>query len=168
MRFPLWRKCLSLVGGVVLVALAGGPAAAQGTDPLIGTWKLNVAKSKYSPGPAPKSTTLKIEAAGQGLKVSVDSIAADGTAVKYSYTANFDGQDVGFVGTNPNADTIAQKRINATTTETTSKKAGKVTVIGTRVISSDGKTMTTTQKGTNAQGQAVNNVLVYEKQASGT
>ncbi|HET7220724.1 MAG TPA: hypothetical protein VFJ02_21875 [Vicinamibacterales bacterium] len=81
----------ALTLGVMLTA--AGAVAAQGTNLRVGTWHLNVAKSKYSPGPAPKSQT--------------------------TYT---------------------------------------------RVVSKDGKTMTVTVKGTNAQGQPVNNVVVFEKQ----
>src|SRR5262245_24107797 len=48
-------------------------ARAQTTDPYVGTWTLDIAKSTYKPGPAPKSTTVVVEAAGKGLKVSVDA-----------------------------------------------------------------------------------------------
>jgi len=50
----------------VLLGLDIVNASAQATDPRLGTWKLNVAKSKYEPGPAPKSLTVKIESAGLG------------------------------------------------------------------------------------------------------
>ena len=80
------------------------------------------------------------------------------------YTGNYDGNDSRITGNNPDADTIARTRINATTIQTVSKKAGKVTTTSTQVISSDGKTRTITTKGTNGQGQTVNNVGVYEKQ----
>ena len=66
--------------------------------------------------------------------------------------------------TNPDADTVARTRINVTTIQTVSKKGGKVTTTSTQVISSDGKTRTITTKGTNGQGQTINNVGVYEKQ----
>jgi hypothetical protein len=46
-----------------MLALAMG-AATMAADSNVGTWKLNPAKSTYSPGPAPKSQTLKIEAWG--------------------------------------------------------------------------------------------------------
>jgi hypothetical protein len=61
---------------------------AQSKDPFVGTWRLNVAKSKYSPGPAPKSTVSVYEAAGQGLKISVTSEPASGATQKWSYTNN--------------------------------------------------------------------------------
>ena len=132
-------------------------------DPVIGTWKLNVAKSKYSPGPAPKSATIAYEAAGDGVKRTGETVGADGQTTSFSYTAQYDGKDYPVTG-NPNADTITLKRINAYTTEATLKKGGKVTTTARRVVSKDGKTLTLTLKGTNAQGQRVNAVAVYEKQ----
>jgi hypothetical protein len=156
----------SLLWGVVcfgLFAVFVGQALAQ-TDSQVGVWKLNVEKSKYSPGPKPASGTTTIEAAGAGTKVSVDQTFPDGTKRQFSFTANYDGKDVPIVGDNPEADTVARTRINAATVQTVSKKAGKVTTTQTSTVSSDGKTRTVTTKGVNAKGQPVNNVAVYERQ----
>jgi hypothetical protein len=129
----------------------------------VGTWKLNVAKSKYDPGPPPQSQTLKVEAVGKGEKVTSETLTADGKKVTVTYTANFDGKDYPLTGS-PMADTVSLKRRDARTTERTDKKGGKVVQVLTRVVSVDGKTMTVTLKGTNPQGQAVNNVIVFDKQ----
>jgi hypothetical protein len=129
----------------------------------MGTWKLNAAKSKYSPGPAPQALTVKVEPSGQGEKVTAEFVNADGTRTTTEYTANFDGKDNPLTGSQI-ADTVSVKRINARTTERTDKKGGKVAQTLRRVVSQDGKTMTVTTKGTNAQGQAVNNVAVFEKE----
>ena len=162
MRLTIRSLVLS-VACLGLSALLVGSAFAQ-SDPQIGVWKLNVAKSKYSPGPAPKSATTKIEAAGTGTKVVVDQVLADGTKRHYEFTANYDGKDSPVIGTNPDADMVARTRTNATTVQTISKKGGKVTTTQTSVVSSDGKTRTVTTTGVNASGQQVNNVAVYEKQ----
>ena len=153
---------LVVVAGVVLVGL-GGEAVAQSNND-VGTWNLNVAKSKYSPGPALKSATLRIEPAGAGVKVTVDQVLPDGTKRHWEYTADYDGKDNRITGNNPDADMIARTRINATTIQSVNKKSGKVTTTNTSVISSDGKTRTITTKGTNGQGQTVDNVGVYERQ----
>jgi hypothetical protein len=100
---------------------------------------------------------------GQGEKVATEGVDAEGKPTATQYTANFDGKDSPLTGA-PNADTVSLKRIDARTTERTDKKGGKVTVTLTRVVAQDGKTMTVTVRGTNPQGQAVNNVLVFEKQ----
>jgi len=136
---------------------------AQSKDPFVGTWRLNVAKSKYSPGPAPKSITSTYEAAGKGYKVSVKNESASGTT-EYSYTTNLDGKDSPVTGNNPNADMLAVRRIGARTLESVSKKGGKVTITQRNVLSADGKTRTVTTTGTDTQGQKVNNVAVFERQ----
>ncbi len=156
----------SLVSSVACLGLSSflvGSAFAQG-DPQVGVWKLNVAKSTYSPGPGPKSGTTTIEAAGTGTKVVVDQVLADGTKRHYEFTTSYDGKDSPVTGNNPELDTVARTRTNATTVQTTAKKGGKVTTTQTSVVSSDGKTRTVTTTGVNAAGQKVNNVAVYEKQ----
>jgi hypothetical protein len=147
------------VCGVTLIsaslALAG--------DNWVGTWKLNVAKSKYSPGPAPKSLTLKFEASPEGTKLTQEGVNAEGKSTPGGFTTKFDGTEVVYAG-NPDADTAAPKRIDANTYENTWKKAGKVTITAKVVVSADGKTLTVTQAGTNGKGQPVSNVAVYDKQ----
>jgi hypothetical protein len=157
------RSRVSAVVCLGLSVVLGGTALAQ-TDPQVGVWKLNVAKSKYSPGPAPTSATTTIEAAGDGTKVTVDQALPDGTKRHYTFTANFDGKDTPIVGNNPDADTVARTRLDASTVQTMSKKAGKVTTTQISAVSSDGKTRTVTTKGVNAKGQQVSNVAVYERQ----
>ena len=157
------RSLTVSVAWVGLSTLLIGSAFAQG-DPQVGLWTLNVAKSTYSPGPAPKSATTRIEAAGMGAKVIVDQVTADGTKRHYEFTANYDGKDSPITGNNPDAETVARTRINATTVQTIAKKGGKVTTTQTSAVSSDGKTRTVTTTGANASGQQVNNVAVYEKQ----
>jgi hypothetical protein len=156
------------VGGVVaflavcLVATSSLSSFAQ-TDPIIGTWKLNLAKSKLIPGPPPKSQTLTYEAAGQGVKVTVKGTDAEGKPIDSQFTANYDGKDYPVTG-NPGWDTITWKRIDAYKSESTRKKAGKVVVTATRVVSKDGKTLTLTEEGVTAKGEKFRNTVVYDKQ----
>jgi len=146
----------------VLVGIVSGALlAAQSPDPLIGTWKLNVAKSKGSPL---KSGSTIVEAAGKGLKFSVEFVAADGTVSKWGFTANLDGKDVPITGNSPYGDSASLARVGANTTTITSKQGGKVTVTSTIVVAADRKTRTTTTKGTDVKGQTVDSVSVYEKQ----
>jgi len=146
------------------VAVFASTVVGQTSKPHVGTWRLNVAKSKYSPGPAIKSGTTKIDAAGTGVKYTVDQVAADGTVRHYEFTANYDGKDSPVTGNNPDSDMVAATRVNANTVQLVNKKSGKVTTTQTSVVSPDGKTRTITTKGTNAQGQPVNNVVLYERQ----
>ena len=146
-----------------LSSLLVPPTLAQ-SDSQVGIWKLNVAKSKYSPGPAPKSATTTIEAAGAGTKVSVDQMRADGTTTQWGFSADYDGKDNPMTGNNPDADMIARTRVDANTIQSISKKDGKVTTTQLSKVSADGKTRTVTTKGMNAAGKKVDNVAVYDKQ----
>jgi len=157
----LARVTMVLASGVLMIAVL---ATAQPKDPFVGTWKLNVAKSKYTPGPAPKSSTSVYEAAGQGYKISVKTEPASGPVREWSITTNLDGKDAPVTGNNPNADTIAMKRVDANTLEMVSKKGGKVITTQKNVVAADGKTRTLTTTGTDEQGKPVNNVAVFEKQ----
>jgi len=146
--------------GVLVVAAA--VAVAQSVDPRVGTWQLNVAKSKYSPGPAPKSQTLTIEAAGKGEKVTSEIVSADGAKTTTEYTAEFDGKPHPLKGMDA-ADMVTLKRVDSHTTERVDSKGGKSVTTYRRAVSKDGKTMTVTVKGTDIKGQPVNNVVVFEK-----
>lgn len=157
------RSLVASVACLGLTALLISPVSAQ-IDSQVGVWKLNVAKSKYSPGPAPKSATTTIVAAGAGTKVSVDQMRADGTAAQWAFTANYDGKDNPMTGNNPDADMIARTRVDANTIQSISKKDGKVTTTQLSKVSADGKTRTVTTKGMNAAGKKVDNVAVYDKQ----
>ncbi len=136
---------------------------ARATDQQSGTWKMNPAKSKYNPGPAPKSNTVKIDSEADNIKLSSDGIDAAGNPTHVEYTAKYDGKDYPITGL-PNADTIAIERLDASTIRSTIKKGDQVVMTVTSVISKDGTTRTSTFKGKNAEGQDVNNVVVYNKQ----
>jgi hypothetical protein len=132
-------------------------------DPVVGTWKLNAAKSKYTPGPTPKSGTITYEETADGIKRTGESVDADGKTSSFKYTAKYDGKGYPVSGTDL-YDKIAAKRIDYHTTEATLKKSGKVVHNARRVVSKDGKMMTITMTGTDAKGRKVHNVAVYDKQ----
>ena len=155
------RSAFPLVFGLAVVLAGSG--AVQAADNWMGAWKLNLAKSKYSPGPAPKSNTAKYEASEGGMKAVTDGVSTDGKPTHTEFTAKYDGKDYAYKG-NPNVDTIAVKRIDADTYEATLKSKGKVTMTSRNVVSKDGKTRTQTQAGTDAQGKAVSNTVVYDRQ----
>jgi hypothetical protein len=129
---------------------------------MVGTWKLNLAKSKYSPGPAPTSQTVVISGTDQNRKLVVDAVPATGAAQHWEVSGAA-GMDLKITGNNPNADVYVFKRINATTLEAQYKLGGKPTIKQTAVVSADGKVLTVTGTGSDAQGRAVNNVAVYDK-----
>lgn len=158
------RQMYLLAAVAVALVVLGGTTLAQSSNPQLGTWKLNAAKSKTSPGTGNKSGTLKMEAAGAGVKATVDLVAEDGTVRHYTYTANYDGKDNPVVGNSANGDVVALTRVDANTVRTINKKNGKVTTTQVAVVSADGKTRTLTSNGTNALGQMTQNVTVWDKQ----
>jgi len=105
---------------------------------------------------------MVIEGTDAARTLTVDLTPATGAALHYSVAGAF-GKELPVVGNNPNADTFVFKRINATTVETQYLKGGKPTLKTTSVVSANGKTLTTTASGTNAQGQTVHIIAVYGK-----
>jgi hypothetical protein len=164
MQARIRQTCVFTVIAVGLVVVFAGTTLAQSSNSLVGTWKLNVANSTFAPGTAPKSSTFTIEAAGAGIKATVDSVAADGTVAHWGFTANFDGKDNPVTGDSPYGDSVASTRLDANTTQNIYKNSGTVTVTQKHVVSSDGKTDTITNTGRNAEGTIVSSERVYEKQ----
>ena len=136
-------------------------AVEQAADQLIGTWELNVGRSKFSTAP-PRSSTRTYEAVPNGLKFTGREIDATGKPVVGQWIAYYDGKDYPTTGS-PHSDTISIRRIDSFTGESVQKKAGKVVARNRRVVSSDGKVMTLTAAGTDAQGQPVTNVWVFDR-----
>jgi hypothetical protein len=149
----------ALISALVLALSVTTMAA----DPHDGTWKLNVAKSKFSPGSAPKSLLTKRETIDNSVKTVFDEVDADGKTIHYEYTATFDGKDCPITGS-PNFDAISLKKIDSNTFEWVTKKSGKEVSHGRTVYSKDGKTRTQTEKSKDAKGQEVTSIVVYEKQ----
>jgi len=151
-------KTIVLMLALCLIAVA----VAFASNPNMGTWKLNEAKSKFPPG-APKNTTVVYEAVGDSVKVTVDGVDGAGQPTHNEWTGKFDGKDYPLVG-DPGADTRAYKKIDDRTMELTNSKGGNATTTGRIVVSADGKTRTVTVNGIDAQGMKVSYTAVYDKQ----
>jgi len=128
----------------------------------MGTWKLNEAKSKPSPG-APKNTMVVYEAAGDNVKVTVDGVDRDGKPTHNEWTGKFDGKNYPVTG-DPNSEVRSYTRIDDRTLEFTAKKGSKVTTSGRVVVSTDGKSRTVTASGTDPTGKKFQVTAVYDKQ----
>jgi len=163
MKYPI--AVLTVIAVLAMLCLF-----AQDPNPLNGTWKLNVAKSKYSPAElTPKSGVTKFEVTQDTIKAVLDGVDNQGRATHAEYTAKFDGKDYPWKGTidgkpNLSQDTTSWKRIDNYTYESSAKLKGQVLTTQRTVVARDGKTRTNTVTGKNAQGQIVNATVVYEKQ----
>jgi hypothetical protein len=144
--------------GMVITAIAAFAA-----DNSLGTWKLNMEKSKFSPSPPVKGLIATREASDGGVKVTITGEQADGTAINAGYAAKYDGSESPVTGAP--YDTISIKQMNANTlTFTQKKKDGKYSVTGQSVVSEDAKTMTNTLKGTSVDGKAYSATMIWDKQ----
>ncbi|HUK54492.1 MAG TPA: hypothetical protein VL099_14485 [Candidatus Binatia bacterium] len=152
---------LSVVAFVTAV-LIGGMAASVAANPNMGTWKLNEAKSKLTPG-GTKNHTVVYTAEGDKIKVIVDGTTADGKPSHSEWIGKFDGKDYPVTG-DPTSDMRSYKKVDDRTTEFSVKKGGKVTATGRIEVSKDGKTRSVTLNGTDAKGNKVTSTGVYDKQ----
>ncbi|MGE5646742.1 MAG: hypothetical protein ACM336_13220 [Acidobacteriota bacterium] len=144
------------IAKLLLFALAIAVVAAAAGDLFVGTWKLNVAKSKFSPGPPPKSMTVTIEPGG---KCSVQEVTADGKESSWGFTAS---GDTPATITGMENSTVIEKRTERTVDH--AWNMGGTAMTGHGVLSKNGKVMTYTLKGKNEKGEEVHNVEVYDKQ----
>ena len=159
------KRILFVLSFLVVTSVVSGPLLAQ-DNPFVGTWKLNVAKSKSEPGPAPKSQTRTVVAEGEGAKYSFEGVRADGTPFSYSFTVNYDGKDYPITGTGApgGADTIAIKRVGTHKAEATLKRGGKEVGKSEAEVSKDGTVSTVKSKGKTPDGKEYSTDSVYDKQ----
>ena len=132
-------------------------------DASVGTWKLNVAKSAFKPGPPPAAETRIYQSRPEGVKTTVKTTWADRKTTSVEYPANYDGKDYPVSGSR-DIDAVALTRMDDFTSAATLKHAGKEIGVARRVVSPDRKTMTITYKGINSIGDKVDNVAVYDRQ----
>ena len=151
---------LSAIATFGLAALSIGQSALAADPMSAGTWVLNVAASK-STDPMPKSVTRTYEVVGQSEKMTGTIVTADGKTIPINFTATLDGKDSPFQS--PGVDTLVLTPVDASTTNFTTKLAGKVVATGSRVVSKDGKVMTLSTKGVDPAGKAMESTMVYDK-----
>ena len=155
------KKTLRIIAAMFALA-----AIAIGADNTTGSWKYNTAKSKQPAGISPiTNLTVTREASDGGSTITAKGERADGTKIDSVTTLKYDGKPVSVTGTGLAWDTTSVKRVNDNTlTEERSMKGGKYHSVVHTVISKDGKTMTSTAKGTGTDGKPFTSVGVFDKQ----
>ena len=156
------KRLLAFAAITILACAAATTLLAQNT--LVGTWKLNIAKSKFDMNPAPKSVTRTVESQGDKFKYTFEGVAADGSSVNYTFTVSYDGKDYPITGSGApaGADTITIKRVTPSSYASVLKKAGQPVLTTTAKVSKDGKITTLTQNPVSGTGPT--NTLIFEKQ----
>ena len=147
---------------VVAVVLCLFSALCFADDAHMGTWKLNEAKSKFSPG-ATKNSKVVYEASGDNTKVTVDGTDGSGKAVHNEWTGKFDGKDYPVTG-DASGDSRSYKKVNDHTLAMTNKKGAKTIMTGRIVVAPDGKSRTVTTTTTDASGKKSSSTAVYDKE----
>jgi hypothetical protein len=157
------RRIFSLA--LIVLAITSA-AAAFGADNSLGTWKANLEKIKYTPAPWPvKGVTAVREAVPGGVKVTSTGERIDGTAINSTYTAMYDGSPCSVSGQGAPYNSVSIKQVNANTFAYDAKKTdGKYHAHGRLAVSPDGKSLTLTARGTDADGKPMTITLVYDKQ----
>ena len=156
-----YRASALVLAAVVCIGLLAAPLLAA--DNFTGTWKLNLDKSQYDPGPPPRSLTSRVDIMGDTANFTFDGYDSTGKATEPAeLSIKLDGKDYP-IADDPSRDTVSMKKIDDYTMEETNKKGGKVTTVVRTVYAKDGKSRTQTTTGTNAQGQKVNNVAVFDR-----
>ena len=148
-----------------IVALSAGVASAaeHAADPVIGTWKLNAAKSTFGKGPAIKSQTRTYSQSGPELSLVMKTAGADGMEVTTQTTYQLDGKDYPVTG-NPDFDSLSGRKVDTHTARFMLKHGGKTVGTTSRTVSKDGKTLTSKMTLTSAKGEESDSVLVFDKQ----
>ncbi len=150
-----------LIGAAIAGGMCSESLAADAPDDVVGTWTLNSAKSKFTPGPGPKSQTRTYAQTAQGTAMSFTGVAADGSPTSGQSTFKYDGKDYKITGS-ADYDTLSLKRLNGTV-RSDLKKGGKVVGTTIRTLSGHGKIMTLASKGKGATGATFDNVMVFDK-----
>ena len=153
----------------VLVAASLLPLLGAGENPSSGTWNLNVSKSKFSPGPAPKSAKLVVDEQGERVKVAYEEVESDDSRAGFEYTASMDGKDYPIAGAPlPEAlrgvETVLLRKNGARAYGALFKKTGQVIATSMTSVSKDGKTLTLAINGADAKGQPITLSMFWDKQ----
>lgn len=152
-----------VVAGCLLAFAPATVDAKPAANPILGTWKLNVAKSSFIPGPGWRSQTRTYRATPGGVSVEWIGVGAGGEAMHVSFISRLDGKDYPMAGS-ANYDTLNAVQVDAFTVKSEEKRDGKIVGIAIRKVSPDGKVLTITDEGTNRKGEKFSQVLVFDRQ----
>ena len=158
------KRFVSIATVLIMVLSVAGSVLAQ-TDPFVGTWKLNVKRSKFVPGPPMKNETRIVSPGPLGMDTSVKRVNGDSSTEEFEYTANLDGKSYPMTGQGPyGANSIAVNLTTPYKIQSTFSKDNNVVATATSLVSNGGKVLTITTKGSDANGKLFSSIAVYDKQ----
>jgi len=153
------RAIVGFVATVGAIALA----FAADSDPVVGTWQLNVPKSTFSAGSAPKSQTRTYTQSGSSITLVMKTVGADGKEATVQTTYQLDGKEYPVTGAS-DYDSLTAKQVNPRTASFTLKRAGKAVGTTTRTVSKDGNHLTSKSSATSAKGEKSESVMLFDRQ----
>jgi hypothetical protein len=156
------RRLLLLFGCMFGFALSGAHASSP-DDPVLGSWRLNVERSTFTPGPGWRSQTRTYRAVPEGVSVTWSGVDAGGETMQVSYVYAYDGRDYPMLGS-ASYDTLNAVRIDARTVRSEERRDGTIVGIAVRTVSPDGRVLTITDRGTNRRGRVFSQTLVFDRQ----
>ena len=150
---------------LMLIVLTAPIIVAQGTEPLVGVWNVDIFKSEYLTGQPPVRRVITFEAAGDSLHFTQETTNQGfntSETIKQEFTAKLDGKDYPIM--NSGLDTVALKKIDATSYQRLGKIKGMQTETATMKLSNKNRTLTITTKGTTDSGAEYARTEVFNKQ----
>jgi len=151
-----------LIAATLITALPVLGLPADAADPLVGTWKLNLARSTFRPGPGPKGQLRIYRRSEDAEQLVSRGVGADGKPTLVQYTARYDGKDHHMTGSS-GGDLIELQRIDLQTTKSIQKRSGKPAITALRTVSLDGRTLTVVTQGTTSSGDAIDATMVFDR-----
>jgi hypothetical protein len=140
-------------------------AVLAAADPFVGTWTLNLQKSKYPPGTLPKRMIIRMEAADDGIRYRSETIDAAGRTSTAEYIAGYDGKEAIVKGGLGLLLPVSLKRVDANTVDASYMRGFQVVAASRRVVSKDGRVMTVTTTSKDKDGNSVTNIGIYDRTA---
>ena len=154
---------LSLFLGALLTSASAAMAGGSDTDPVVGTWKLNLAKSTFAGIPAYKSQVRTYSQSARGFTLKMTTVSAKGKETTTQSTYQLNGRDHPSMG-NPDFDSLSGIQIDSNTVEFTLKKSGKQIGKIRREVSTDGLILTIVYVITNADGVQTAALTRFDRQ----
>lgn len=157
------KMLTSLIIGTLITIGSAAVAAESPADPVVGTWKLNAAKSTFKAGPALKGQTRIYSQSSEGITLNMKTTGADGKEITSKTTYHLDGKEYPVTGS-PDYDSLSAKQVDSNTAEFKLIRGGKTIGTTRRTVSKDGKTLTATSNITDGKGVKSEDITVFDKQ----
>jgi hypothetical protein len=159
-----------LVPPILLMAIASlafgqtpGAETKSRVNPLVGNWKANLSKSQRDPNHQFQSLALRIEVSSDdgALLLTFTGINMSGKEVSVIRKLQPDGKERPVAEANGIVE--VSRWVGPQTLESVARKDGAVIGEGRYEVSSDGKTLTSKVKGTDAKGRLFEQLIVFDR-----